>query len=207
MLGVNVRSDMRGLLRKFDLSAEDAKRALPRALNKVATTVRKEAAGEIRKLGYGLKIGVIKDALSIRQANLARSNAAVNAKGRPIALYEYGARQRKDGVSVEVKNGRKVITGAFLATMPKTGKRGVFVRVGSAAHARAVKHGFVKAHSGQGTSKGRHGLPIRQLYGPSIPGVFVNEALQVTLAELARARFATVYAQELNYIRTQAATH
>jgi hypothetical protein len=72
-------------------------------------------------------------------------------------LINYGAKQTKKGVTVRVKNGRTTLRHAFIATMPN-GHKGVFERVGS-GHKRVTK-------------KGRSymsGLPIKELYGPSIP--------------------------------------
>ncbi|AXL51343.1 hypothetical protein DSC91_003968 [Paraburkholderia caffeinilytica] len=64
---------------------------------------------------------------------------------------------------MRVKNGRKLLRHAFIATMPN-GHRDIFKREGS-GHQRVTK-------------KGRSymsGLPIRSLYGSSIPDALTND--------------------------------
>jgi hypothetical protein len=196
---LSVKADITRALRKFDLTEQDAKRAIPRALNKTATTARANAAREIRSAGYNIKVSGIKRQLSIRRASADELVAIVRATGRPIPLINYGARQTKTGVSVKVLRGRTVIKGAFIATMP-SGHRGVFVRVDSAAGRRARLKGFGKVKHGQARN-GKHGLPIQQLFGPSVPSAFGSEVVQRATVEAIRDRFPKVLAQELHYVQ------
>lgn len=176
MIKISVQADISGALRKLQLTKEEASKAIPRALNKTATTARAEAAREIKAAGYKLKIGDLKKSITIKRASRAVLTAQVTASGKPIPLSRYGARQNRKGVSVAVLKGRKTITGAFLATMP-SGHRGVFVRQG----------------------KGR--LPIDQKFGPSVPDAFSNKVVQGALRRVIRERFNVVLAQELRFAR------
>ena len=188
MIKISVEADISGALRKLKVTAEQASKAIPRALNKTATTARAEAAREIKSAGYGLKIRDIKKAISIIRANRSELRAIVRASGKPIPLIEYSARQTGKGVTVNVLRGRKRIDGAFIATMP-TGHRGVFVHQGETN--RWVKRNGRRV---------RTRLPIRELFGPSVPQAFVNTIVQTALQRAIRERFPVVLAQELRFV-------
>jgi Prophage minor tail protein Z (GPZ) len=203
MININVRSDISGALRKFQLIEDDAKRAIPRALNKTMTTARAQAARQIVDVGYGLKISGIRKSISIERASVGRLRAAIRATGRPIPLIYYGARETSKGVSVDVLHGRKVIPHAFIATMP-SGHEGVFIRVGAAAqtHAALAGAGITTGKPVRSPrSSGKHGLPIRELFGPSIPAAFSNRAVREALVAAVRDRFPVVLSQELRYVK------
>lgn len=201
---ISVHADISKALQKFNLTREDAARAIPRALNKTATTARADASRQIRSEGYGIKAGDIKAAIAIRKATLAEITATLQVRGRPIPLIKYSARATKDGVVVSVKNGRLLVKHAFIATMP-SGHKGVFVRVDSASHARLLASKGIKAYGFKRKANYKHGLPIRELFGPGIPSAFRNEAVQKAMQEAVRKRFPVVLGQELNYIRTRRA--
>ena len=201
MLKIHVALDTSAVISRFAEAKEKAARAVVRALNKTATTARAEAAREIRDVGYGLKIAAIKNAISIRRASDTELRAAVRARGRPTPLGKYGARQTKAGVSVAVLNGRKIIKGAFIATM-KSGHHGVYVRVDSAAGRKFGGNGRkgFKITRGRTRKHDRHGLPIDELFGPGIPQAFVNDTVQAALTAVIRERFGVVLKQELKFI-------
>src|SRR5665213_928244 len=200
MLRINVQADISGLMAQF-ADIKDPKPAVSRALNKTMTTVRSKTSQAIRGAGYNIKAGDIKAALKTnRKATKQLLVAYLDATGRPIPLIKYGAREQKragGGVSVKVLNGTKVIAGAFIATMPN-GHKGVFVRVGSAAHTALQLTG---KHSGIKLKKSvyKHGLPILELYGPSVTGAFKRDTVQASMEATARARFPIVLRQEMNY--------
>lgn len=185
---VTVAADISGALKKFGMVEAEAKKAISRAMTKTATTARAEAARVIKAEGYGVKIGLIKEALSIRRAAPDKLEAAVRAKGRPLALIHFGARQTKKGVTANVKHGRKLWPGAFIATV-KNGHRGVFV------HA-----------SGTQTGKRGHSIRNRRIIeklGPSVPGMMRQRAVIEALERVLAARFPVALDQELNYLRSR----
>jgi Prophage minor tail protein Z (GPZ) len=187
---MSVKVDIDGALRKLQVTREAARKAIPRALNKVATTARAEAARAIKDAGYGMKIGAIKNAISILRASDGELIVYIRATGRPLPLIAFGARQVSGGVSVQVKHGRKVIKNAFIATM-KSGHKGVFQRVDGSRHiSRRVRRGGPQ-------------LPIKELYGPSIPSQFSSQAIRDAIARTARDRFPIVLKQELKYVLQQ----
>jgi len=202
MFRINVQVDIDGLMAQFD-DIKDPSPAVSRALNKTVTTVRAKTAQAIRGAGYNIKSSDIKASLKTnRKATQQLLVAYLDATGRPIPLIKYGAREQKrpgGGVAVKVLNGSKTIAGAFIATMP-SGHKGVFVRVGSAAHAAL---GLTGKHSGIHLRKSsyKHGLPILELYGPSVSGAFKRDTVQAAMEATARARFPVVLQQELNYLQ------
>lgn len=175
------------------------RQAVSRALNKTARTVTAKTARLIRDTGYNIPVRDIKQSLNTKPASAENLGALVTASGRPIPLIRYGAREQRrpgGGVSVKVLRGKKFIRGAFIATMP-TGHRGVFIRVGSAAHTllSAGRQRVVQ----RGKTSYKHGLPIEELYGPSIPIAFVNQKVSAAMVGVARERFPIVLKQELNF--------
>lgn len=184
---INAKINIEGALAKFRSAAEEAPKAVQRALNKTAITARAQAARSIRDTGYGLKVATIKGAFTIRRATQADLKAIVTATGRPIPLIQYGARQTGRGVSVNVKNGRKVIAHAFIATM-HSGHEGVFIRVDN-KRKRVIRNGKVYYS----------GLPIKELFGPSVPSAFANEVVQDQLKSAIELRFPVVLKQELKF--------
>lgn len=195
---ITVKTDITGALRKFKLTKTEGRKAIQRAINKTGMTARANASQNIRAAGYNIKASAIKRALVIRRATGDELTAILRASGRPIPLIAYGARQSKSGVVVKVKNGQATIKHGFIATMP-SGHRGVFVRVETEAQGREL--GLHLASHGMSAGKSRHGLPIRQLFGPSIPAAFANETVREATIAAIHERFPVVLDQELNYLR------
>lgn len=175
---VNVRSNAHTLITELLSAADDMPQATVRALNKMADQVKVQSAREVRDAGYTLKVSEIKRAMKVLRAAPGNMRATVVASGKPIPLINYGARQTAKGVSVSVLKGRKVIAGAFIATMP-SGHKGVFVREPGAKHKKV----------GKGSQASWHALPIRELYGPSIPDGLANKAVQAALLSLIEDKF------------------
>ncbi len=186
---VSVKADISQALAKLDRVRDDVKeKAIVRALNKTATQVKTQAAREIRDAGYNLKVAEIKRAIAIVRASPSYIQAIVKAIGKPIGLINYAARQVAKGVSVNVKDGRKLIPHAFIATMP-SGHKGVFMRVGQ-GHKKLVRGGKVVWH----------GLPINELYGPSIPSAFINKTVQAALIAAVKEKFPRILKHEIEYL-------
>lgn len=188
-----IKIDVRGGMDRVIADLERTKRevvekAVPRALNKVADQVKTAASREMRDAGYKLKVSDIKKTMRIDRASPGKLTARVVASGRPIPLIQYGARQTGKGVSVDVLHGRKVITGAFIATMP-SGHKGVYIRVG-AKHKKVMKGGRAVWS----------GLPIKELFGPSVPDGLANKAVQETLARLIAERFPDILRQQIKHL-------
>lgn len=190
-LNISVRSNSSMAAMEFRAAAQDMRDlATVRALNKVAEQAITATAKEMRRVGYGLKAATIKKALRIKRAAPGNLKATIVASGRPIPLVQFSARQTAKGVSVNVLNGRKVIAGAFIATMP-SGHRGVFVREDGGSHKKVNKGGKVQWHQ----------LPIRELYGPSVPDGVSNAQVQQALQLLVAERFPSILAHESAWLK------
>jgi hypothetical protein len=189
MIEINVRGSMDNIIADLERSKRDVlDKAIPRALNKIAAQAKTAASREIRAAGYKLKVSEIKKGLSITRASSGQLVAKVIASGRPVPLIHYGARQVGSGVSVDVLHGRKIISGAFIATMP-SGHKGVFVRVGK-THKKVSKNGRSLWS----------GLPIKELFGPTVPNGLANAAVQGALQQFIRDKFPEILRQQINYL-------
>ena len=184
MISINVQHNFKQVAVKlYELRTDVLEKAKISALNKVAAQAKTSAAKEIRAAGYNMKAAAIKKQISIKRAVRGNAVAIVKCSGRPIPLIQFSARETKSGVSVSVKHGRKLLKGAFIATMP-TGHEGVYVRVGN-------QH---KKINGKW-----HGLPIKELYGPSIPAAFGNDIVQAAIATLVRDKFPSILEHEIKF--------
>lgn len=188
MLKLDVRADVKGITASLSRYVGEQQKAVVRALNKTAMQARTAAAQEVRGAGYNIKSSAIKTSFSITKAAQGRLVVVLKSTGRPVALINYGARQGKNGVSVQVKAGRSVLRHAFIATMPN-GHRGVFERTGK-QHKKVMRNG--KAI--------RSGLPIKELFGPSIPQSLANDAVEKALMAKIRQKFPQVLKHELAFV-------
>jgi hypothetical protein len=150
-------------------------KAAARAINRVAESVRADVVRRMRQ-HRGLKARTIREALTIRRAGATQLLAEVIASGLPIPLREYSARQTRKGVTVMVNptRGRKLIVskGNKAFTIGKFGKH-VFVRQGSKR------------------------LPIKKLFGPSIPATFLRKQIVEAMNEVAAREWPKRFAHEL----------
>lgn len=187
---ISVRSNIDRVLDEMQgVGKEIQEKATVRALNKMADQGKTQAARAIRDAGYGIKVNVIKSQLRVQYAAPGRLVAKITASGRPIPLMQYGARAVKQGVTVNVLQGRRLIQGAFIARMPN-GHVGVYVREAGARHKKVM----------QGGKASWHALPIRQLFGPSVPDALANAAVQSAMQQIIEERFPKLLEHEAKYL-------
>ena len=191
MLKLSVSADVKGITASLNRYVGDQQKAVVRALNKTAAQARTAAAQEVRSAGYNIKSSAIKSSFYIDKARAGRLVVMLKSTGRPIALINYGARQSKSGVSVQVKAGRQVLRHAFIATM-KNGHRGVFERIGN-KHKKVKRNGKIV----------RTGLPIKELFGPSIPQSLSNDAVEKALMKKIREKFPQILKHELAFVASR----
>jgi Prophage minor tail protein Z (GPZ) len=185
---INVKTNADKVVMEFLAAGRDMRdRAVASALNKTVTQARTAASREIRGAGYNLKAGDVKKAMRMQRATSGQLRASLIASGRPIPLFKYSARATAKGVSVSVMKGRKLIAGAFIATMPN-GRRGVFVRdMTKARHPRTKKNKYAD-------------LPIKELYGPSIPAALANAKVQDALLTIMNEKFPKILEHECKWL-------
>jgi hypothetical protein len=182
---INVKSNAQSVVLELLGAAREMPDAVVRALNKTVDQVKVAAAREVRKAGYGLKVGDVKKALRVIRATRGNLRASVVASGRPVPLMQYGARATSKGVSVNVLNGRKLIAGAYIARMP-SGHVGVFVREQTTRHKKVRKDGRSSWHA----------LPIRELFGPSVPDGMANKVVEQALLRLIEEKYPRILEHE-----------
>ncbi|WP_028536640.1 phage tail protein [Paludibacterium yongneupense] len=162
-------------------------KAAVRAINKTAMQARTESVRAVRTAGYNIKASAVRNSFKLQRATKNNLTAVLTSTGKPIALIDYGARQVGSGVSVAVKNGRKIINHAFIAKM-RSGHKGVFVRIGK-SHRTVVRNG----------KRVRTGLPVKELFGPSVPTALANEKVQNAVKRLIKEKLPKIFAHELRF--------
>ena len=176
-----MKLDVRLDLREVEAMASDVQRkripiAASRAINKTLGNVKTEASKRIKE-ERALSSKVIKDALNVYKATRSRLYGAVVASGRPIPLRDYQARQTRKGVTVKVSpGGRKLVV--------QSGNKAFQVE-------RYGQHVYVRT--------GNRRLPIKKLYGPSIPATFLNKHVIDALDAVAGDNWPKRFAEELRY--------
>lgn len=176
MFKVSTHSNAAKVAQAFEASARSIGKATETALNQAAQLALDAAPGEIKRVGYGFRTEDVKKALRLERAGGGRLVARVVATGRPIALIRFNARQGSGGVTVQVLNGSKAIPGAFIARMP-SGHEGVFVRDQRRTPAARTRGNRWEA------------LPVRELFGPSVPNGLANPKVPAGLQKLLQQRF------------------
>lgn len=175
-LGANVSSDAAAFRASVERAkTRDINRAIVVALNRTADRVRAEASRRIRG-EYGVQARELRRAFTIRRAWQGNLESMVYGSGRPLNVGAFGARQTRKGVSVAIKGGvRKIIPGAFFMRITNNGYRGVFERR------------FLNGRDGK-----RHGrFPVRSVTTVSVPGLFRQEIVKKSLADVAVDAFRT----------------
>lgn len=174
--GVSVANDAAAFRASVErMKSQEMNRAIAIALNRTADGVQAEAIRRIRET-HKIQAQVVRRAFVIRRAYAGRLQSMVYASGRPLNLIGFGARQTKKGVTVDVKGTRKLIPGAFIATLPNNSYRGVFSR------------------------KGKARFPIKALTTVSVPGLFKRDIASQALAGVATDRFRRELSSAVRFI-------
>jgi len=150
---------------------------MSRALNKTATTGRAEISRELSKR-IGIPVGKVKDKIKLHKASFTNWRSAVTLSGRRFSLLDMKAKQLKAGVKYQQAETRQrvLIRSAFTATM-SSGHQGVFKR------------------------KGSDRLPISELFGPSLAGLYGGaEDLAARILRQARQRLEQNIAYQVELI-------
>jgi hypothetical protein len=176
---IKVKTNFPEVTRQLDqLHSDLVKRALVRAFNRTIEQARTDMSREIRK-EFNITAAKVNAALRIERATFhdlrgPQATLLVPAqRGRSLNLINFGARQTRRGVSVQVKkgSGRKVIPGAFIANDGKT----VFKRVGKAR------------------------LPIKALQTIDIAQMFNSKKIMATVERAMREKFKKNFEHEASY--------
>lgn len=177
VLRVDVRTDIKQLERQLrDIERKKLPKAIARALTKTAQNVRVEASREIRKV-RPLKASTVKQAMSVQRATPSNLVSSVTASGKPIPAREYKATQTKRGVKVTVTKGNRKFIGP-------QGRRGFMVD-------KFGRHVFQRV--------GVNRLPIKKIFGPSIPGTFLRKNILAAMRKVIGTNFPKRLAEEVRF--------
>lgn len=188
--------DVSGGLRALKATSDEARKAIPRALNRTATTVMARGARAVRDVGYNMKIADIKKAMTATKSTGVETTIAITARGKPLPLIYFSPsgggpastfrqgglvkKQRQPRpIRVRIKGGTVVLNHAFFATTAN-GHKGIF--------SRDVK----------GTISKR--LPIAEMFGPSIRAAIENADVVAIMEAAAREAFAKNIEHEMDYV-------
>lgn len=183
LMKFDVRSNVKQTLAELRVTQSNiSNKAQVRALNRTIEQLRTEAGRKIRE-EYNVTLRGIRQASKITRARAGSRypSAELTFRGRPINLYEFGARQVKKGVTVKVRvrGARKLIASAFIQTLKSgqnAGKRGVFKRTGKARY------------------------PIHFLPSLSLPVMAERKAISAALLTFADERFSVNFDRELRFL-------
>jgi hypothetical protein len=161
-------------------------RAMSRAINKGLATARVEARKKVQE-EVTVSTKYVNRAITEEKATYTKLTGCVEAKGDkglPLVAYEHS--QTNKGVMVRIDRGgnRTLWPGAFEATMKNVVKnsgdivehKGLFSRKKTHIVGSLWKAGRrIKVNKAKVPEKYR--LPIKQLYGPSIPAIFKRKPI------------------------------
>lgn len=172
-------SQLKSVQLRLGQFSKKAPNAISNALNRAATNVNANIKKEIRK-EYHIKAGDVQATLSKTRASKGSLSASVMSKGHLIGLDKFKVSpktinpKRKSLISIAVKkSGGKRVKGAFMADV--NGAK-LFMRL----------------------NKSR--LPIRRLFGPSIPQMLGNEDVRGVIEEQGKETFDGRLEHEINRI-------
>lgn len=187
-LKLDIRADVRDVDRALSGIKHGTATVVTRAANKAIRTARTAAVRGIARDVPGLKQKRVRAAMRISFANVHYWTSAVSATGLRIPIIDLGARQTQRGIMHRAQDGRRLIPSAFIATM-ESGHRGVFMRKGPK---RAMKGGRYA---------GKQRQPIVELYGPSIPRVFIQERITAQIHEASGRVWLAECERQMQFLR------
>jgi hypothetical protein len=144
------------------------------AINKTATNV-KSAASKLIAKQMGTTQKVVNSKARLSKSSRVRDFAVITYSGKPLNLVRFGARQTKKGISAAPWGNRRVFPGTFYGNDRRT----VFKR----------------------QTKAR--LPIKSVYGPSIPQEAAREAVGKASQQVVNIRFPVHFRAALNRLTSR----
>jgi hypothetical protein len=161
-------------------------RAVNKALAKALTASSKEIGATVN-----LKAARIKKDFTQVKANYADPGGKIVCKGGPVGLINYGARQVRNGVSVQVLKSkpRTILKHAYIATY------------------RGTQHVFWRSYEGPRAPfnpKTKYGKlpvefrkPVERLTGPRIPDIFDRDEVMKIVLEVSADSYQQNFYHEL----------
>ncbi len=163
-----------------DVPAKIIPKAASTAINRTAKKVRTVARRDVAKR-MGLKQKDVKASFKLQKSTQFTLTATITATGKPINLIKFvspgrrnpNASRKKAGVKAKAWGKQKIYPGTFIGDAQTSGAPRVFKRTGA----------------------GR--LPIKAVFGPSVPSVFVDDAVERGLRKKATEEFRKEFDRDL----------
>lgn len=162
-----------------------SKQATVRALNRTITSVRAQAAREMRKDYGSLPIRILKAMMKFTRANTATLTAKLTFSNKRIPLIRWNAVQTSRGVRVkgpkrmQTWGGKEItpdmLSSAFIQAAGSNGVRNVFIRLGSKRY------------------------PIEGIVSASLAATYVEGKISAALNTAARLKFQENFVRELRF--------
>lgn len=180
---VNIRAEL-DEARKFmtELRRVEINRAAANALNVLGREVRNASIEEIADIRR-VRPSFIRSRVFLERASQWALAVAVTVQSGAISLKEFGAKQGPLGVTVNVTGENKILPEAF---GPGRSARRRWPWRGPVLGG----HVFVRETPNR--------LPIRKLFGPTLPSGFVREVVQENLRKLYEKRWPQILGEKLN---------
>jgi hypothetical protein len=169
VMEVSVKGDVDAVLKDLGSLSLRVDIAIAQALNRTAARAKTQAVRTIAKES-GIQQKAVRDRIAIRKASSYALHAIISAEPYAPNLIRYSARQTKRGVSANAWRKRRIYPRTFIANQGRT----VFKRIGKAR------------------------LPIRPVYGPSIPRTFMQRVTNEAMTQAVRERFPVEFTRALN---------
>jgi hypothetical protein len=187
---LKVNIEISQALRKLKNTTPGCKRALVRAVNGGLLTARAEAARQVKATGFLYKVGTIKNYIKLVRATESADQVigSLRSKGYPIALIKF------DVQPAPIRRGAGFARPAV----------GIFATIGGKEYGNS-KAFYARINRGKGEHVGvfiRTGstrLPIKQLFGPSMPDALSSPDVYVPARAYFDKRFDVVLAQQIKY--------
>lgn len=183
MAGIKVEVNVSQLLAALDvLGAKRSGAAITRAVNRTATSVRRNVLRELsreigltqRKLSGNVRVDRARAIVARRKL---QATAIVRAAGSDISVTEFGARPIGAGVSYSPgrKAKRKRVLSAFITRL-RGGKTGVAVRATEAPNVLVDE--VEKVRRRRRIRRGPTDIPIAKLVLPGVSQVMLDDSTQ-----------------------------
>ncbi len=176
------------LLKALTKSGNDAARAMKAASGR---SVRQRKRLKVARVNNGLPLLFPK-----ASKDIGRLEWVMKIEGNAVPIADYPHSQTRKGVTVGVNNaGRKLIAGAFIATM-RSGHRGVFVRAKSGAFGPMTKKQIKRSKSKLGFFRVAR-LPIEEVFTTRISDVFNDSGMVPAVQARTQSVFAASFGRLL----------
>lgn len=190
MIKTEITTDIGKVEEMLGSIEKKAPNVLRRAINRTVTNVKKNMAIEATRIYY-VKSGDVKKTIKISYATRARLEGIVTSRAGAIPLYKFRVSPKR---KVSYKNGRP---------SPKFYKAGVKKENGLKPlnhNPKAFIAVMKSGHAGVFERKSGKSVPIKQLYGPSVPQMIENDLVMIRIQNKANETLEKRIEVEINHL-------